>query len=147
MDRLKDFRFKTWHFGLLLLVLLIFTNILGPMTVKSIPNKATDSCFIELRDNTFQEAISSGINFVLIYKKDSDLCDKLEYNFCQLPVIKEKNINFYKLDIEKYPGRYSSQSISAAPTVLIYRDGKEIERIMGVIPKSNLEIIYNRVTK
>lgn len=145
MNRLKNFQFKTWHFGILFVTLLALTNILDAMTINNTP-KIQHSNFVELSDNTFNDAIaSSEICFVLFYKENCKLCDKMEYNLNELE--KEQKVKFYKLDFEKYPKMYNNYHISGTPTVSIYKNGKEIERIMGIVPVSNLEMIYNRIKK
>jgi thioredoxin-like negative regulator of GroEL len=144
---MKTFKFQTWHFGFMLIALSIVTNILGTWAVNSIPNKIEDSRFVELNDKTFDEAIRSGTGFVLFYKENSDLCDKMEYNLNHLPVDDKENINYYKVNIARFHAPESKYRISGVPSVLIFKDGKETERILGIIPEFNLKIIYNRVTK
>ncbi|MBB4037536.1 thioredoxin-like negative regulator of GroEL [Dysgonomonas hofstadii] len=148
MKELNNFRFKTWHFILLLAIMFVSTNILGNINIKRTPAYLEETCFVEIDDSTFGEAISSDISFVLFYKEDSDLCTRMEYNVNRLAeLIQGEKVNFYKLDIEKYPGRYSKYDMSGTPSIIIYKRGKEIERLMGIVPVSNLEIIYNRVVK
>jgi thioredoxin-like negative regulator of GroEL len=144
---MKTFKLQTWHFGLMLIALSIVTNIIGTWAVNSIPDKIEDSRFVELNDKTFDEAIRSGTGFVLFYKENSDLCDKMEYNLNQLPVDDNEKINYYKVNIAQFYALEAKYRISGVPSVLIYKDGKEAERILGVIPESNLKIIYNRVIK
>jgi len=146
MNILKNFHFQTWHFGMLLVILLVLTNIVDAMTVNNIP-RIQNSNFVELSDNTFTDAVSSDICYVLFFKEDCVLCEKMEYNLNQLSVSENKNIKCYKLDINKYPGKYSDYLISGTPSVLIYKNGKEAERIMGVVSVSNLQIIHNRAIK
>ncbi|GAB6121719.1 thioredoxin family protein [Dysgonomonas termitidis] len=144
---MKTFKLQTWHFGLMLIALSIVTNIIGTWAVNSIPDKIEDSRFVELNDKTFDEAIRSGTGFVLFYKENSDLCDKMEYNLNQLPADDNEKINYYKVNIAQFYALEAKYRISGVPSVLIYKDGKEAERILGVIPESNLKIIYNRVIK
>ncbi|MDH6309593.1 thioredoxin 1 [Dysgonomonas sp. PFB1-18] len=147
MNILNNFRFKTWHFILLFAIMFVSTSILANIKIGTIPPKVENSHCIEISDKTFSDAISSNISFVLLYKDDSDLCKKMEYNLNILSAKKEGSAGYYKLNIEKYPGRYSKYNISGTPSILVFRDGKEIERIMGVVPVENLEIIYNRAAK
>ncbi|WP_051697734.1 co-chaperone YbbN [Prevotella sp. 10(H)] len=142
---MKNFRFRTWHFGLMLITLIIITNILGTQAVNSIPSRVENSRFVELNEATFNEALSSGIDFVFFHKKNSDLCNKMEYNLNKLP--DESSIKYYKLNIDEYPDKGIEHQISGVPSVVIFKNGKEIERMVGVIPESNLKIIYNRITK
>lgn len=75
---------------------------MGTWAVNSIPNNVEDSRFVDLNDKTFDEAVSSGTGFVLFYKENSDLCDKMEYNLNQLPVDDKEKINYYKVNIAEF---------------------------------------------
>lgn len=144
---MKTFKLQAWHFGLMFILLSIVTNIMGTWAVNSIPNNVEDSRFVDLNDKTFGEAVSSGTGFVLFYKENSDLCDKMEYNLNQLPVDDKEKINYYKVNIAEFNALEAEYRISGVPSILIFKEGKERERILGVIPESNLKIIYNRATK
>jgi len=128
--------------------MLVSTNIAGNIRLTNMPGNIDETCCTEIDDKTFSEVVSSGISFVLLYKEDSGLCNRLEYNINEFSKIKNnRQIQFYKLDIEKYPIQYNKYNISGTPTILIYKNGMELDRIMGIIPVSNLEMIYNRVIK
>lgn len=144
---MKTFKLQAWHFGLMLIILSIVTNIMGTWAVNSIPGNVEDSRFVELNDKTFDEAIRTGTGFVLFYKENSELCDKMEYNLNRLPVDDRGKINYYKVNITEFAALEAEYRISGVPSILIFKEGKERERILGVIPESNLKIIYNRVTK
>lgn len=147
MGKLKKFQFKTWHFGLLFITLLVLTNILDATTINN-AIQIRDSNLVELSDKTFDDAISStGLSLVFLYKKNCRLCNKMESNLNQLENNSNTSIKLYKLDIEEYSQKYNEHHISGTPTVLIYKNGKEIERVLGVVPVSNLTIIYNRIKK
>ncbi|MFV0418592.1 MAG: thioredoxin family protein [Dysgonomonas sp.] len=147
MNTLKNFQFKTWHFGFLFAILLVLTSLLDAMTIANTPKIQQDN-FTELNDNTFEAAISSAdISYIFFYKENCNLCDKMEYNLNELEAKFGVKAKFYKLDYEKYPSKYNDYHISGIPTVSIYRGKKEIERIMGIVPVSNLVMIHNRIKK
>lgn len=43
--------------------------------------------------------------------------------------------------------QYFKQAIAGVPCTLILKNGEEISRIMGLVPTSNMEIIYSRIAK
>jgi thioredoxin-like negative regulator of GroEL len=145
-NKINRFKFKSWHFVLLFITLFVITNILGTMALKNSPT-VNDTGLTELDNLTINDIISTDVSFVLFYKEDSELCDKMEYNLCLLSKEEKDKVKYYKLNIEKYPGKYSKHDVSGTPSILIYKEGKEIDRIVGFIPKSNLDIIYNRVIR
>ncbi len=48
-------------------------------------------------------------------------------------------LRFAKLDTEKYPEIASGQDISGIPCLVMFRNGKEIDRIIGFAPKPLLK--------
>lgn len=42
------------------------------------------------------------------------------------------NINFFKVYVDKYPELSSEFSIKALPTLILFEDGKELKRAVGV---------------
>jgi len=72
---------------------------------------------------------------------------------CKLiePVIKEieeemkdKNIEFYKLNVDKIPEVAAEYGILSIPTLLFFKNNKEVERIIGAVQK---ELIVNKIEK
>jgi thioredoxin 1 len=51
---------------------------------------------------------------------------------------------FGKLNVDENPETAGKFSIMAIPTLLVMKDGKEVDRIVGVLPKSQLEAKINR---
>lgn len=142
MKILNNFRFKAWHFILMFALLIIVTNVIDAAKSNN-PASNIESRFVELDGNLIKEGEHSGISFVLCYREDSDLCNKMEYNLNQLSYGNE--FKYFKLDIEKYPHISDEYHIIGVPSVLILSDGEEIERVLGVVPVSNLEIISKRI--
>lgn len=48
-------------------------------------------------------------------------------------------LKFAKLDTERYPRIAMEQGISGIPCLIIFKDGKEIDRIIGFSPKPILK--------
>ena len=60
------------------------------------------------------------------------------------PVLQEianemPDVKFLKMDTEKYPQKASELGIMSIPTLAIFKNGKEIERISGFKPKPVLK--------
>lgn len=146
MNRLNKIYIKTWHFGLLFVILFTLTNIIDTSSVKSTPQFIYDNRSIELDNNSISEVISSSqYSFILFYSKDCDLCKKMEDNLSQL--MNKHQDRYYKLNIDDYSDSIDYLMISGTPTISIYKDGKEIKRIMGVVSISNMEMIYERIKR
>ena len=50
----------------------------------------------------------------------------------------EGKANFYKIDIDESLDIARQFSVSTVPTVIIFRNGEPIERLVGFMPKENL---------
>ena len=136
---------KTWHLVLLLLIVVIGTNIIEMVQINKVEDGSDFFKLEELQADRFHTTVMSGTSCVLFYSDESDLCKKMESNLGSLKNETKNKAKFYKLNIEKYPGEYGEYDISGVPSVLIYKDGREVKRVLGVVPSSNLNMIINRV--
>lgn len=135
---------KTWHFLLVFVILVVSSNIIWGNVIDAPPMQDGNSSLVELDNKKFSASVDSGTCFVLFYTNESDICYKMEQNLNELAKTSNEDTRFFKLNIEEYPGDYGKYMISGTPTVLIFKDGQEIDRIMGLVPISNLLMIYKR---
>lgn len=146
MERKKiiGFRLRTWHFVLAFLILVIFINVIGKVDFNDTP-EIKNSYLIELENHSFSDSISNnGICYVLFYTENSKFCNKMEHNINQI----KEDINgarLYKVNIDNNINHGMSQNVLSVPTILIYKDGQEVDRIMGLVPVSNLKMINKRI--
>ena len=59
------------------------------------------------------------------------------------PVIEElanemENVKFVKVDVDKNPGSAGKYQIQSIPTLLIFKDGKVVDTLVGFRPKAAL---------
>ncbi len=50
----------------------------------------------------------------------------------------EEKADFYKIDIDQSLDIARQFSVSTVPTVIIFKNGEEVERLVGFMPKENL---------
>lgn len=145
MFELKKFRFKTWHFVLLFVLFFILVNIIGLISINgnsySIKNEIAQ--IEEIYDLSEIENRAEIVS-IIFYKEDSNICGKMMHNINQLT---NKDSKFYRSEVNKNSELYKRHNISGVPCTLILKNGEEISRIMGLVPTSNLEIIYSRIAK
>ncbi len=72
-------------------------------------------------------------------KRMSPILAELEEEYTGLKVAK-LNINFGSESAQKY-------NVMASPTFLLFKNGKEFDRLRGAVKKSELEKIINEVLK
>lgn len=140
------FHFEPWHFGIAFISLVVLTNIAAQIVLeKDVPTekKLSDVQYITLKDN-----ISSGTNFVLFYKTELKSCSIMEQNLLHIAntTSNNNNVKYIKIDTEKYKNVYDDYNITGVPSILIFKGGKETNRITGIVSQSNMEHIYKRTT-
>ena len=92
----------------------------------------------EINSNDFKEKISKGKAVIDYFGTWCQPCKQLA------PILEEvsneiKDINFYKLDVDKNADIAQEYEIRGIPTLILFQDGKEIKRITGVNSKEDLK--------
>lgn len=49
-----------------------------------------------------------------------------------------------KLDIDENPGIATDFGVSSIPTLILFKGGKEVDRVVGALPKSQLQAMIDR---
>lgn len=111
------------------------------ITLKNLLEERTmsDSNLKHLDDNNFNETIAKGVTLVDFY---ADWCGP-----CRMvgPIVKELaeemagKVKIGKLDIETSQETTSNYGVTSIPTIIIFKDGKEVKRVVGVRPKQDLK--------
>lgn len=136
-----DFRLKKWHFGAAFAVLVLLTNIIAYISLKK--NVSNGSEITEIDGN-----MGSETNFVLFYAEESETCNIMEHNLYKVAqsVADTSATRFNKINITKHPELCDKHMISGIPSILIFKNGQEVNRIVGVVSESNLKFIYRKVS-
>lgn len=56
-----------------------------------------------------------------------------------------KNVTFREVDVDSYRDMAAAEGVRSVPTVVIYRDGVEVERFTGVRSKTDYVNAINRL--
>lgn len=137
-------RLKGEHIIAGIVLFTVFLYLLEPWASgNTLPSETADT-LTELTPETFPDSIAGRTCFVLFYEEDSELCDRMEYSLCQLANRQDEEVAFFKFNIDKYPDYIITHKISGTPSILIFKNGKEAKRILGIISEKNLKTIYNK---
>ena len=93
-----------------------------------------------LENPNLEDEIKDGLTLVDFY---ADWCGP-----CQMltPILEElKDINIIKIDIEKFPDLANSYAVMSIPTLIFFKDGKEVKKEIGFRNKEEIEEIINSV--
>jgi len=115
-----------------LFVLLIVRSYLK---LKNSSNDAGSEHLLHLTDADFQKKISSGITLVDFWAGWCMPCKLLGPTISQLADDNAGEAKIAKLDVEESQRTAAKYGVSSIPTVIIFKNGKEINRIVGVKPK------------
>lgn len=91
----------------------------------------------ELDDSNFQETIAQGVVIVDYHAKWCKPCKLFAPIFERVAREMLGKLTFGKLDIDEAPNARRLSTISSIPTIIAFKDGKEIKRKVGAFPNEN----------
>lgn len=98
---------------------------------------------IHLTDENFQQTINEGLVLVDFYATWCGPCRMITPIIEELAGMVEGKARIGKLDIDQAQDITSSLQITSVPTLILFKDGKEAKRIVGV---KDLDYLHNLIT-
>lgn len=93
---------------------------------------------VHLNDDNFEKEISDGVALVDFYADWCGPCRMMEPIIHELAVEMEGKAKIAKLDIEAAQKVTANFDVTSIPTIIIFKNGKEVQRIVGVKDKAAL---------
>lgn len=100
---------------------------------------------IKINNNNFNETIKNGVVLVDFFADWCGPCKMLS------PIIEElsneiSDVNFVKVNIDESNEIANSYGIMSIPTLMLFKNGKMVNKTVGFLPKENLKkfIIENK---
>lgn len=97
---------------------------------------------IHLTDGNFKETIEKGVTLVDFYATWCGPCRVIGPIIEQLAGQVQGKAQVAKLDIDEAQEMTSSLQITSVPTLILFKDGKEVKRVVGV---KDLDYLLNLV--
>ncbi len=72
-------------------------------------------------------------------------CKMIEPAFKALSEQYEGKIKFGRLNTDENPRTPTKYNIMGIPTIILFNKGNVVDQIVGVVPKSNIEKMFNRI--
>ncbi|MCL4558796.1 MAG: thioredoxin [Deltaproteobacteria bacterium] len=72
-------------------------------------------------------------------------CKMIEPSFRALSEQYESKIKFGRLNTDDNPRTPTQYNIMGIPTIILFKDGKIVDQIVGAVPKSNIEKMVNKI--
>lgn len=97
---------------------------------------------VHLTDENFQQTIAKGVTLVDFYATWCGPCRMIAPIIEQLVGKVQGKAQIAKLDIDQAQQTTSSLQITSVPTLILFKDGKEVKRVVGV---KDFDYLYNLV--
>lgn len=117
-------------------LLLVFSLVALAQDKKEGENK-----IVTLTAKSYEQEISKGLVLVDYWAVWCGPCRKMEPVLEQIAA--ETDVKVGKLNVDDYKAVARAKGVSTIPTMFIYKDGKEVERLAGVYTKEKLLKVLN----
>jgi len=97
-----------------------------------------------LDDTNFQTETATGVTLVDFYADWCGPCRMIAPIVEELSDEMEGVAKIAKVDIEKSQGVTASFGVTSIPTILLIKDGKEVQRVVGLKGKDDLKAMINK---
>ncbi|NGX47219.1 MAG: Thioredoxin [Chlamydiae bacterium] len=95
--------------------------------------------FVYLEEETFQQGIGTGLVLVDFYADWCGPCRMLTPVLEELVKELDGKARIAKIDIDKAQNTASSFQVTSIPTLILFKDGKEIGRLVGLRDKETIK--------
>ncbi len=100
----------------------------------------------ELDVNTFESAIKSSKVCLVDFWADWCIpCKRVAPVLEELSKEYEGKIEFFKVNVDDNPELASKYRISSIPTMVIFKEGEPVDKIVGALPKQNIKQVLDAV--
>ncbi|WP_163093572.1 thioredoxin family protein [Bacillus cereus] len=122
-----------------LIFIFIFTNKKEKITI------TTNNMQNEIKVNELQNnLLKKDEKLVYFYQTNCSYCKKVSPII--IPMAKELDIDMKTLNLEKEPNGWNLFKIEGTPTIIHYKNGKEIDRIEGEYKEEEFKIWFQKNT-
>jgi thioredoxin 1 len=112
--------------------------------IKNIPEVEKSEKIIELTDKNFQHQVRNDISLVDFWASWCMPCKMMAPVLNEIADVTGPGVKVCKVNVEHYQSLAAKYSIKGIPTMLLFKNGKEIERFVGVKSK---DFILNQINK
>ena len=124
----------------------ILTAILSLfLAIGNVAYSGNDGKVKEVSEKNFENSISKGVVIVDFWATWCRPC------LMQAPIFEEAakemkgKVTFLKIDVDKAKNVATKYRISSIPTLIVFKDGKEVTRTLGTQQKENIIAVLNKV--
>jgi len=93
---------------------------------------AAENKIKNLSDDTFQQAIGNGVTLVDFFAVWCAPCRMLSPIIEQIAEHYQNKVTVAKIDIDSEQKIAAQYQVTSVPTVVLFKDGKEVDRLVGL---------------
>ena len=99
-----------------------------------------------VEDGTFEEKVLSGERPTLVdfWATWCAPCRAIAPVVEELASQYDGKVDFYKLNIDENPNIPGQYGVRGIPTLILFKDGKVIDQVVGAVPKTQLDTMIQR---
>ena len=97
-----------------------------------------------LNANNFDEKTSNGLVLIDFFANWCGPCKMLSPIIEELSEELNDKVNIYKIDVDQEPSLAQKFGVMSIPTLVLLKDGQEVEKVIGFQPKEQLVELINK---
>lgn len=114
------------------------TDDLQSSTINLIGNEHYDN--IILPDELAKKIESGEPTTAYFFSPECSYC--MEMTPVMMPIAKEMGVEVYQYNVLEYPEQAMPYGIEATPTIIHFKDGEEMGKIVGAQPEKNIRLFF-----
>ena len=100
---------------------------------------------VHLNEDTFEQGISNGLTLVDFWAEWCGPCKALAPTIDQIAEDYQEKVTVAKVDIDANPNIPGKFGIRGIPTVILFKDGEQLDIMVGNSPQKVREMVENAI--
>ncbi len=130
-----------------LMLVLLFSYSMNASATTTDEPKNDKSPIITLTSSNYDKEITEGLVFVDFWAPWCGPCRRMAPILDEIAKEYKDKVKIGKMNVDNYKKFALDKGIQALPTIVVYKDGKEITRIKGLASKNELVEVITENTK